>query len=391
MALWVRSAVRALRLWGRGGEPTWARRHRIVGGGTPTACSAGVSSAFGNGGAGKEEKLCLRDIAELIGAQARQRVVVMAGAGISTASGIPDFRSPESGFYSTLQHWDVPYPEAIFELSFFLDNPRPFFTWAKNMFPGNFKPNVIHYFLRLLHDRGLLQRLYTQNIDGLERASGIPGSKLVEAHGSFASATCTACGKPSPEQDFWSPSKSSPFAVKHLRRGFLHRSKRFLNLFVLMPLSASAIFWFYLFHLGKTFPLEPKKSSLRAAVMADRVPRCAACAGLVKPDVVFFGEALPERFFLHLVDFPTAELLLILGTSLKVEPFASLSEAVRSSVPRVFMNRKAVESLRPRSRDVVQLGDLVDSVERLVELLGWTEEMRDLVQRETSKLSRPDR
>ncbi|XP_036884373.1 NAD-dependent protein deacetylase sirtuin-3, mitochondrial isoform X2 [Sturnira hondurensis] len=254
----------------------------------------------------------------------------MAGAGISTASGIPDFRSPESGFYSSLQRCDVPYPEAVFELSFFLDNPRPFFTWAKSMYPGNFRPNVIHYFLRLLHDRGLLQRLYTQNIDGLERASGIPGSKLVEAHGSFASATCTGCGKASTEQDFW------------------------------------------------------------AAVMADRVPRCAACSGLVKPDVVFFGEALPQRFFLHLVDFPTAELLLVLGTSLKVEPFASLSEAVRSSVPRVFMNREAVDSWRPRSRDVVQLGDLVDSVERLVELLGWTEELRDLVQRETEKLSRPD-
>ncbi|XP_071077462.1 NAD-dependent protein deacetylase sirtuin-3, mitochondrial isoform X2 [Desmodus rotundus] len=304
----------------------------IAGGSTSTPFSAGVSSAFGNGGDCKE-KLFLQDIAELIRAQACQTVVVMVGAGISTASGIPDFRSPGSGVYSTLQHWDVPYPEAIFELSFFLDNPRPFFAWAKDMYPGNFRPNVIHYFLRLLHDRGLLRRLYTQNIDGLERASGIPGSKLVEAHGSFSSATCTVCGKASPDQDFW------------------------------------------------------------AAVMADRVPRCTVCTGLVKPDVVFFGEALPERFFLHVVDFPTAELLLILGTSLKVEPFASLSEAVRSSVPRVLINREAVESWawHPRSRDVVQLGDLVDSVERLVELLGWTEEMKDLVQRETAKLSRPDR
>ncbi|XP_054432810.1 NAD-dependent protein deacetylase sirtuin-3, mitochondrial isoform X2 [Pteronotus mesoamericanus] len=257
----------------------------------------------------------------------------MAGAGISTASGIPDFRSPGSGFYSALQHWDVPYPEAVFELSFFFDNPRPFFSWAKNLRPGNFRPNAIHYFLRLLHDKGLLLRLYTQNIDGLERASGIPGSKLVEAHGSFASATCTVCGKPSPGEGFW------------------------------------------------------------AAVMEDRVPRCAACTGVVKPDVVFFGEALPERFFLHMVDFPTADLLLILGTSLKVEPFASLCEAVRSSVPRVLMNREAVESCawRPRSRDVVQLGDLVDSVERLVALLGWTEEMKDLVQREAAKLSGQDR
>lgn len=60
--------------------------------------------------------------------------------------------------------------------------------------------------------------------------------------------------------------------------------------------------------------------------MADRVPRCAVCSGLVKPDIVFFGEALPERFFLHVVDFPAAELLLILGTSLKVCPQAACGE-----------------------------------------------------------------
>lgn len=301
----------------------------IAGGRTPISFSAGVSSVFGNGGDSKKEKLFLQDIAELIRARACQRVVVMVGAGISTPSGIPDFRSPGTGVYSSLQHWDIPYPEAIFELTFFFHNPRPFFMWAKDMYPRNYRPNVIHYFLRLMHDKGLLLRLYTQNIDGLERVSGIPSSKLVEAHGSFASATCTVCRRTSPGEDFW------------------------------------------------------------AAVMEDRVPRCTVCTGVVKPDIVFFGEALPQRFLLHLVDFPTADLLLILGTSLKVEPFASLSEAVRSSVPRVFMNREAVGPLawHPRSRDVVQLGDLVDSVEKLVELLGWTEELKDLVQRETGKLS----
>lgn len=60
----------------------------------------------------------------------------------------------------------------------------------------------------------------------------------------------------------------------------------------------------------------------QAEVMGDRVPRCAVCTGVVKPDIVFFGEALPQRFLLHVVDFPTADLLLILGTSLQVGPRA---------------------------------------------------------------------
>ncbi|XP_071073968.1 NAD-dependent protein deacetylase sirtuin-3, mitochondrial isoform X12 [Dasypus novemcinctus] len=237
-------------------------------------------------------------------------------------------RSPETGLYSNLQQYDLPYPEAIFELSFFFHNPKPFFTLAKELYPGKYRPNITHYFLRLLHDKGLLLRLYTQNIDGLERVSGIPASKLVEAHGTFASATCTVCRSSFPGEDSW------------------------------------------------------------ADVMADRIPRCPVCSGIMKPDIVFFGEPLPERFLLHLIDFPVADLLLILGTSLEVEPFASLSEAVCSSVPRVLINRDLVGSFAssPRSQDVAQLGDVVHSVERLVKLLGWTEEVRDLVQREMEKL-----
>ncbi|XP_023382191.1 NAD-dependent protein deacetylase sirtuin-3, mitochondrial isoform X4 [Pteropus vampyrus] len=273
MALWARPAVRALGLWGPGGERAWARQPRVPGGRRPISRSSGVSGVLGSGGSGERQKLSLQDVAELIRAGGCPRVLVMVGAGISTPSGIPDFRSPGSGWYSNLQQYDIPYPEAIFELPFFFHNPKPFLALAKKLYPGHYRPNVIHYFLRLLHDKGLLLRLYTQNIDGLERASGIPASKLVEAHGSFASATCTVCRRTSPGENFW------------------------------------------------------------------------------------------------------------------VEPFASLSEAVRNSVPRVLINRDAVGPLAwcPRSRDVVQLGDLVHSVEKLVELLGWTEEMKDLLQRETGK------
>ena len=78
-------------------------------------------------------------------------------------------RSPGSGLYSNLEQYDIPYPEAIFEVTYFFVNPKPFFTLAKELYPGNYRPNYAHYFLRLLHDKGLLLRLYTQNIDGLER------------------------------------------------------------------------------------------------------------------------------------------------------------------------------------------------------------------------------
>lgn len=246
-----------------------------------------------------------------------KRVIVMAGAGISTPSGIPDFRSLGSGLYSNLQQYNLPYAEAIFELDYFHHNPKPFFTLAKELYPGNYKPNQAHVLCRLLLDKDLLLRMYTQNIDGLERLAGIPQEKLVEAHGTFATATCTVCRTKYDGQE------------------------------------------------------------IRSTVLSGAVPECPTCRGVIKPDIVFFGEELPPHFLRYLTDFPLADLLVIMGTSLEVEPFASLAGAVRPSVPRLLINRDLVGPFlwRRRSHDVVLLGDVVQEVKSLVQLLGWTEEM----------------
>ncbi|XP_069821792.1 NAD-dependent protein deacetylase sirtuin-3, mitochondrial [Dendropsophus ebraccatus] len=268
----------------------------------------------------RSNTLSLTDVAEKIKEGTYRHILVMAGAGISTDSGIPDFRSPTSGLYSKLQEYSLPYPEAIFDLSYFLHEPKPFLRLSQELLPGRHYPNAAHYFLRLLHNKGLLLRLYTQNIDGLERAAGIPAEKLVEAHGTFASSTCTMCLKEYP---------------------------------------------------GETF---------RDAVMKSEVPRCSACKGLIKPDIVFFGEQLPARFFLHLTDFPRADLLFVMGTSLEVEPFASLVYAVRSSTPRVLINRDPVGPFLDSSDglNVLELGEVTSGVKRLVQLLGWDSELEEL-------------
>ncbi|XP_076199709.1 NAD-dependent protein deacetylase sirtuin-3, mitochondrial isoform X4 [Aptenodytes patagonicus] len=254
----------------------------LVRGTRPFSLSAAARAILGMGRWGDDggkQKLTLQDVAELIRKKECRRVVVMAGAGISTPSGIPDFRSPGSGLYSNLEQYNIPYPEAIFELMYFFVNPKPFFTLAKELYPGNYRPNYAHYFLRLLHDKGLLLRLYTQNIDGLERVAGIPPDRLVEAHGTFATATCTVCRRKFPGEDF------------------------------------------------------------------------------------------------------------------RVEPFASLAGAVRSSVPRVLINRDLVGPFawQQRYNDVAQLGDVISGVEKLVELLDWNEEMQTLIQKEKAKLDAKDK
>uniref|UniRef100_A0A8B9KZ01 Deacetylase sirtuin-type domain-containing protein n=1 Tax=Astyanax mexicanus TaxID=7994 RepID=A0A8B9KZ01_ASTMX len=284
---------------------------------------------FGGGG-GSSQQQTLEDIAKGIRDREYKRIVVMAGAGISTPSGIPDFRSPGSGLYDNLQQYNLPYAEAIFEINYFHHNPKPFFALAKELYPGNYQPNLTHYFIRLLHDKGQLLRMYTQNIDGLERMAGIPPKMLVEAHGTFATATCTVC-----------------------RRDY-------------------------------------KGEELRNDIMAGTVPNCPHCKGVIKPDIVFFGEELPQHFFLYLTDFPIADLVIVMGTSLEVEPFASLAGAVRGSVSRLLINRDLVGPFAwgsPRHNDVAELGDVVSGVRRLAEALGWMPELEALMSADAKKAS----
>lgn len=113
--------------------------------------------------------------------------MLQAGAGISVSAGIPDFRSPDTGLYSQLQRYNLPWPEAVFDIRYFRHDPNPFCTLAKELWPeyGKHAPTPAHHFLRLLSDKGLLLTVFTQNIDGLEQMAGVPAHKVVHAHGSF--------------------------------------------------------------------------------------------------------------------------------------------------------------------------------------------------------------
>jgi NAD-dependent histone deacetylase SIR2 len=113
------------------------------------------------------------------------------GAGISTSAGIPDFRSPETGLYANLARLNLPYAEAVFDIAYFRNRPEPFYTLARELYPGKYRPTITHSFITLLHKKGLLLKLFTQNIDCLEREAGVPGDLIIEAHGSFATYTTT--------------------------------------------------------------------------------------------------------------------------------------------------------------------------------------------------------
>ena len=262
-----------------------------------------------------KEKRSIDDIIKYIKDKNPKDIIVMTGAGISTSAGIPDFRS-SSGLYE--QDLDVPYPEAVFELSYFKKQPKPFYKLAKQLY-GQFSPTTTHYFLKLLHERNILRRIYTQNIDSLERIAGIPHEVLVEAHGTFSSSTCLDC------------------------------KSIFDTLEIVIPL-----------------------------LEKDEIPYCK-CGGYIKPDIVFFGENLPSRFFqLYQADFKRCDLLIIIGTSLVVQPFAGLIDLV--DCPRLLLNKEPVRGFGDRELDVEQLGDCDDSVTEIIALLKWDEQFAKVLQ-----------
>ncbi|KAI9708393.1 MAG: Sir2 histone deacetylase Hst2 [Bogoriella megaspora] len=258
-------------------------------------------------------------VAEYIKSGKARRIVVMTGAGISTSAGIPDFRSPETGLYANLARLDLPYAEAVFNISYFRTKPEPFYTLAHELYPGRYRPTITHSFISLLHKKGLLLQLFTQNIDCLEREAGVPDDKIVEAHGSFATQRCIECRTPFPDKEM---------------KEYVDRSE---------------------------------------------VPHCPRkeCGGLVKPDIVFFGEQLPAKFFQEAETPAAADLCFVMGTSLQVQPFASLPEAVSRGVPRVLLNLEQVGGLGYRADDVLVLGSCDDGVRKIAKACGWLDELED--------------
>lgn len=280
----------------------------------------------------------LKGIAQYVKDYGVQRVVVMCGAGISTSAGIPDFRSPGTGLYHNLQRFNLPKAESIFELSYFRRKPAAFYELAKEMWPGRFNPTPCHFFIRLLHEKGILLRCYSQNIDSLEKEAGLPADRLVAAHGNFDEAHVIGT-HPQKKVD-----------IDEVREAISQG--------------------------------EPGWRSLNERY-----------GGLVKPNIVFFGESLPARFTAMCNDdLKTCDLLIVMGTSLEVAPFNQLVSMASRSAPRLLVNRDRVgtrEELRggfrfhladeQNRRDVFYEGTCDAGARDLAAALGWKAELDSLI------------
>lgn len=239
-------------------------------------------------------------VAALAGAKA---IVAIVGAGLSTAAGIPDFRSPTSGLYARIAAGEfgelpVSEPQELFDIRVFREEPELFYSVGNVL--GTFdgaQPSHAHAFLAALAARRRLLRVYTQNIDGLEAAAGVPASRVVQCHGNMDSAVCAGCGAKGAMAD------------------------------------------------------------VTAGLAAGKVARCGRCkTGALKPAVVFFHEPLPARFHTCLAaDAGRADAVLVMGSSMRVAPVSTLLRAFPASAPAALINRERLTG--EDELDVELLGD----------------------------------
>ena len=232
--------------------------------------------------------------------------VVLSGAGISTASGIPDFRSTDGGLW---QRYD---PFEVASLSSFRYHPERFFDWmhslALNIYGA--QPNVAHYGLASLEQAGYLKTIITQNIDALHQRAG--SRQVIEIHGSLQSLTCVRC-----------------------------------------------------------YTQYPASQYLPTYLEQKQIPYCPECGGVLKPNLVLFGEQLPSQAWLAAMQASkTCDLMIVIGSSLEVLPVAGLPmRAVENGAHLILINRNPTY-IDVRA-DVVFHEDLTEIIPRLVaEVVG---------------------
>lgn len=227
-----------------------------------------------------------------------RHTVALTGAGVSTASGIPDFRSP-GGVYSK-------YPEYVFDIDYFYTDPSSFYRfWKEALLPMNqAKPNSVHLLLAELERLGFLKVTITQNIDRLHQKAG--SKNVIELHGNIYEHYCVKC--------------------------------------------------------GKEYGIDEVKELLDV----NPVPYCN-CSGLIRPNIVFFGENLPSSALSEAMKHArNCDLMIVLGSSLVVYPAAQLPIIAKDHNATLFIINRGKTSLD-------ELADLkldVDLVEFANDLAG---------------------
>ncbi|KAI1343059.1 SIR2-domain-containing protein [Xylariaceae sp. FL0016] len=286
-----------------------------------------------------------------------RNIMVLTGAGISTSLGIPDFRSKETGLYSQLEKLGLGIndPQEVFNIDIFRDDPTIFYSVAKDILPNTKKFSPTHAFIAMLQNQGKLLTNYSQNIDNIEANAGIRPEKLVQCHGSFATASCQKCGYKVPGDAIFADIKAGKIprcdkCTKALQVKGPMKRKRSSN--------------------STTSKRRRRSASFDDDDDDDDGFYDIPAAGVMKPDITFFGEPLPDEFSKRLTkhDRDLVDLVIVIGTSLKVAPVSEVVPYLPPSIPQICISRTPVSHI---NFDIDLLGDCDVIVAELCRRAGW--------------------
>lgn len=226
----------------------------------------------------------------------------LTGAGISTPSGIPDFRSAGSGL------WEFANPFEVASIYAFRQQPQAFYDWVRPLVKlvVNAEPNPAHYALSELGGMGIVEAVITQNIDGLHQRA--QSNCVYEIHGHFRRATCIRC----------------------------YRSV-------------------------------PSGKLVQAFIEDGEIPRCEACGGVIKPDIILLGEQLPAKVVAAArLAARDCDVMIVAGTSLEVAPAGDIP-----LIPKKHGGKLIFVNLGPtyldHVADVTIRADVAEALPKLVE------------------------
>ena len=311
------------------------------------------------------------DVVSLL--QTSKNIIVVTGAGISTSLGIPDFRSPTTGLYAQLEKLGLSDPQEVFDISLFREDPSVFYSIAKDILPATNIFSPTHAFIRLLQDKDKLLMNFTQNIDNLEGCVGILPEKLVQCHGSFATAACLECGHKVQGDSIHEDIKACrvprcQVCIDRLRKENILRQEASKQGLLKRKRSSGG---------SKPTTKRSKKSrreewedSSESEDDSQNISDPIGAAGVLKPSITFFGEALPSKFHDSLIEQcrPIVDLVIVIGTSLQVAPVSEIPGFLPKDVPQIYISR---ESCKHIGFDVELLGECDEIVAELARRAGW--------------------
>ena len=257
---------------------------------------------------------------ELLKNNKLNKITFLVGAGISTSSGIPDFRGSNGVFIDIIKKYNLQRAEEFFSKKNFLEKPELLYDYLKQFKSKEYFPNITHYFMKYLIDKKKCELIFTQNFDGLEIKAGIDPNNILFAHGTLTEGHCISCG--------------DNVDINLINKG----------------------------------------------INDNKIIKCEKCGGPCKPKIVLYNEDLPEIFYEKADYAKECDVGIIIGTELVVDPFSRLTNKFNKNAWIVIINKTFVgdfDCYNIFNKQLFLEGYCDDIIKQILLDCGWLDDFQN--------------